>query len=200
MLVRAYLSIAQHSIYVPTNITTLLSNSRGRGGHGPLDFGRSVHIILTRGADYTHHNQHIDTYPTGISNLPTALHWHKVQSVSTRDRCCFHYFPLPGTSMEVLVPVLCSIHLCFLFINNLTWNFTQPKLIHQVCRNNKSIHTEWHGINLDFIKPNVHVAITKRRLSIVLKSRQHATTRGSCPKIYTVPCGMYINGLLFRQT
>ena len=49
MLVRAYLSIAQHSISVPTHSTTLLSESGGRGGHGPPHFGRSIHLILTRG-------------------------------------------------------------------------------------------------------------------------------------------------------
>ena len=117
--------------------------NQGAGGTlAPPFFGRSVNPISTRGSAFTHH---INTFPTDFQNLPTALHWHKVQSVSTRDRCCFHYFPLPGTSMEVLVPVLCSIHLCFLFIDNLAWNFTQRKSIHQVCRNNKPLIYIPHG-------------------------------------------------------
>ena len=32
-----------------------------------------------------------------------------------------------------------SLHLCFLFIDNLAWNFTQQKSIHQVCQNNKRL-------------------------------------------------------------
>ena len=43
--------------------------NRDAGGEGAVVFGRSVHPILTRGADYAHP---ITTCPPGISDLTTA--------------------------------------------------------------------------------------------------------------------------------